>query len=276
MEGLKLVKKPRKRRLPKRAGPPKRGFRMNYKHVAIILGCAVVLSVGGYLLLISSPTFIKVGESMTYGIYIGGTKVGSLTSQITGTAPIEGVECYVAQYSLSTGSAARSGVLKFDKDGNLMRAAIAAAENLSLKWRTEVGYSFTDNLMRVVFEDNRTPENYRENDVYMNLTAEIMVPEHVWYLLRFGPLHQYYRREFYINLLPDATLNVRAAFQVVGDEVVETQAGRFDCWVLEGENTQPTSWPIDKLWVAKSERVVVKAIEWLGDVQVEYILESYE
>ena len=32
--------------------------------------------------------------------------------------------------------------------------------------------------MRVIIEDNR--ENFREKDVYIELTAEIMAPEQVW------------------------------------------------------------------------------------------------
>lgn len=269
-----MARKMRKKQLRKRAKPRKWAFRMDYRYAAIIIGCLVV-SVGAYLYLTSGAQFIRVGENQTYGIYIGGTKRGTLTSQITGTAIVENVECYVAQYSLMYGDKARAGELKFDKSGNLRRAVIAEVENLSLKWRTEVGYSFADKLMRVIVEDNRVPENYEEKDDYNNLTAEIMVPEHVWYLLRFESLYRGYRREFYLNLLPDATINVSAAIQVIGDQTVETQAGSFDCWIIEGENTQLTSWPIDKLWVSKDWRFVVKAIEWQGSTQVEYVLESY-
>lgn len=240
----------------------------------IILACVVVLSVGGYLFLTPGPP-IRVGENMVYGIYVGDSRIGSLTLRITGTVVVENAESYVARYSLVTDDVARVGELKFDKEGNLRRAAIAEAEDLSLKWKTEVGYSFADKLMRVIIMDNRNPENYWENDVFINLTAEIMVPEHVWYLLRFESLHKGYRREFHINLLPDATLNVRAAIQVVGEEVIETPAGRFECWVLEGENTRLASWPIDKVWVAKDERLVVKAIEWQDNIQIEYTLESH-
>jgi len=258
----------------KRAKPPRRGLRIGYKSVAIILGCAVVLSVG-YLLLTSRPP-IRVGEKMTYGIYAGDAKIGLLTIQVTGTAVVEKVECFVARYSLVVGDTARAGELKFDWDGNLRRAVIAEAEKLSLKWRTEVGYSFAEELMRVIVEDNRDPENYQEKDAYIKLDAEIMVPEHVWYILRFESLQQGYRREFHINLLPNATLNVRVTLKVVGWETVETPAGRFECWVLEGENTGLASWPIDKVWIAKDERFVVKAIEWQNNIQVEYVLESYK
>jgi len=259
---------------PEGAKPP-RGLRISYKSVAMILGCAVAISVG-YLLLTPRPPLIVIGESMTYGIYIRDAKIGSLTTKITGTALVENVESFVARYSLVVGGTARAGELKFDGDGNLRRAAVAEAENLSLKWRTEVGYSFAEELMRVIVEDNRDPDKYWENDVYIRLTTVIMVPEHVWYLLRFESPHLGYRREFHVNLLPNAVLNVRVALKVVGGETVETPAGRFDCWVLEGENTRLASWPIDKLWVAKKERFVVRAIEWQDDIQLEYILESYK
>lgn len=256
-----------------RAELPKRGSRIGYRRLVLILACVAVLSIGGHLLLSSRAPAIKVGENMSYGVYVGDRKVGSLTLRITGTTTVENAECYAARYLLTTGNVARAGELKFDGQGNLRRATIALAENLSLRWRTEVGYSFADRLMRVIVEDNRDPGNYRESDVYINLTAEIMVPEHVWYLLRFEPLRKDYRREFHLNLLPDATLNVKAAIRVTGEEVIETPAGRFECWVLEGENTRLASWPVDKIWVAKNERLVARAVEWQDDIQIEYRLE---
>lgn len=95
-------------------------------------------------------------------------------------------------------------------------------------------------------------------------------------LLRLEPLSFGYRREFRINLLPDATLNVRAAIRFIGEEAVGTPAGGFDCWVIEGENTRLASWPIDKLWLAKMGDFVVKAVEHQDQIQVDYILEGYE
>ena len=41
------------------------------------------------------------------------------------------------------------------------------------------------------------------------------------------------------------------------------------------ENTRLVPWPIDKLWVTKGERFVVKTIEWRDNIQVEYVLEIY-
>ncbi len=247
------------------------------KFAIAIFICAVVFSVGAFYFLargVSSP--VRVGEQQVYGIYYQDTKIGTLTIQVNGTVVVENVESFVATYSLSfpTLDRARSGMLKFDAGGNLRRAVIAQAEENTLKWRTEVGYFFADGLMRVIVEDNRNPEDYMEEDTYINLTAEIMVPEYAWYLLRFEPLNQDYRHEFYINLLPNAILNVRAAVQVTGEETVETPVGSWECWVLEGENTQLTSWPIDRIWVAKDSGLVVKGVKSQNGEEIIYLLEE--
>jgi hypothetical protein len=229
-----------------------------------IVGLILIAIVAGavYLLTREEATF-RVGEKQVYRVYYQGENIGSLTLQIEGTEIVEGVESYVAFYSLTLPGLdkARSGRLKFDAVGNLRRAVIAEAEEGALKWRTEIGYSFAENLMRVIVEDNRDPENFKEEDTYIRLTAEIMAPEHVWYLLRLEPLGFGYRREFHINLLPDATLNVRVAFKVVGEESVQTLAGTFDTWVIVGENTALAAWPIDRIWVEKGDGMVVKAVE---------------
>ncbi|RLG57092.1 MAG: hypothetical protein DRN83_02620, partial [Hadesarchaea archaeon] len=168
----------------------------------------------------------------------------------------------------------RFGILKFDFNGNLRRAVTTEVEGEALKWRTEIGYSFSDKLMRVILEDNRDPENYIERDTYINLTAEIMLPEHVWYLFRFEPLGDSYRHELYLNLLPDAFLNVKVAFHVVGEEELDTPAGSWSCWVIEGENTQLASWPVDKVWVDKERALVIKAVENQDGHEVVYLLEE--
>ena len=219
---------------------------------------------------------VYVGKRQVYGVYYHDTKLGTLTFQVGSTTVVENVESFIATYSLYFPilDKARLGTLKFDSDGNLRRAVIAEVESGILKWRTEIGYSFADGLMRVIVEDNRNPEGYSEEDTYVNLTAEIMVPEHIWYLLRFESLSENYRHEFYINLLPDAVLNVRTAVQVVDGETVGTPAGTWDCWILEGENTQLTSWPIDKIWVDKGSGMVVKGMENQNGDGVVYLLEE--
>lgn len=268
-----MVWKTRKRGPKRRRAQKKMLIVGSLSLIILIIFCTVV----GVLVLLQPPGCpVKVGENQTYSIYDGPTRRGSLTLRITNTETVENAECYVARYSLMVDETTRSGKLEFDKNGNLRDARIEEVENLSLKWRTEVNYSFAEALMRVIFQDNRNPEDYLKDVAYINLTEEIMVPEHIWYLIRLESLHQGYRREFYINLLPNATFNTSAAIQVVGEETLETPAGRFDCWVLEGENTQLAPWPIDKLWVAKNERVVVKAVEDQAGAQIEYLLESYE
>jgi hypothetical protein len=253
--------------------PPARRGR-SLKILALIAGAA--LAAAACLLLTSSEKQpVRVGESLDFAVYAGGTKIGTLSERISESAVVENASCYVARYTLTVGGSARAGVLKFDGEGRLRRAVVAQAENLSLRWRTEVGYSFSQGLMRVIVQDNRDPENYRENDLLVRFGSEtVMLPEHVWYFLRFQPLGPGYRRELYLNLLPDAALNVRAALRVTGEERVETPAGRFSCWVLEGENTGLAPWPIDRIWVSKDRKIVVKAVEWVNGVQCEYVLEK--
>lgn len=241
--------------------------------IAMIFAFSVLVGVAGYMILIPA-TSGWIGENLVYGVYVDNEKIGTLSMEITGTSIVENVEMYVARYSFVFGDSARAGELKFDMEGRLWRAVVAVAENDSLIWRTEIGYSFVDELMRVVVEDNRVSDNYVENDFLLYLTENIVAPEYIWYFFRFESLQRYYRREILINLLPDATYTVGAAFQVTGDETITTPAGNFDCWVLEGENTQLTAWPIDKLWVTKGGGLVVKGLETNDAIQYEYILES--
>jgi len=248
--------------------PPKRKRGLT---IGIVFVVALITTL--YFLLSSGRQPVKVGESLSFGIYVGGTRIGSLLERITESTVIENTKCYVAKYTLTTNGSARAGVLKFDERGRLRRAVIAQAENLSLKWRTEVGYFYDQGLMRVIVQDNRVPENYRENDVLIRFGSEtVMLPEHVWYFLRFQPLGPHYRLELYLNLLPYANFNQKVALKVTREEDIETPAGRFSCWVLEGENTRLASWPIDKIWVSKNEKIVVKAIELQDSIQIEYSL----
>ncbi len=246
------------------------------KFAVSVFTCLIVLGLGIAHFLSSVSLPVRVGERQVYGIYCENTKIGTLIFQVIDTAVVENVNSFVSTYSLFSplSNEERSGTLKFDFNGNLRRAVIAEVGGGVLKWRTEVGYSFSDELMRVILEDNRDPENYIERDTYINLTAEIMVPEHVWYFLRFEPLGSDYRHEFYLNLLPDALLSVKVAFHVAGEEEVNTPAGSWSCWVIEGENTQLASWPVDKIWVDKESALVVKAVENQSGYQVVYLLEE--
>lgn len=137
-------------------------------------------------------------------------------------------------------------------------------ENGSLEWVTEISYFFSTGLMHVAVNDNRDPENYQEIDNYLAFSERIMTPEHLLYLLRFVFFNLGYHQEFHLNLLPDATENLTIAMEVVDEEEIETQAGYFACWVLE-----------DKLWIAKDERLVIKAVKKQGEgSDVIYIFEK--
>lgn len=242
--------------------------------------CAILLIIALFLVRMwpEGPP-IRVGERQTYGIYLDNidNKIGALEIGVENTTIIENVECYLVRYSLEVDGGKRSGQLEFEKGIWPKHTKITLTENESLEWDTEINYSFFTNLMHVVVKDNRDPDNYQEINNYLSFSERIMTPEHLWYILRFGPFYQGYRQEFYINLLPDATENLTIAMEVVGEEEIETQAGYFVCWVLEGENTQPTQWPIDKLWIAKGERLVVQALENQAEgSDILYILEDKE
>ena len=202
----------------------------------------MALGVVGYLLLtgpfptrVSGP--IRIGENQTYGVYVGGNRLGTMVSWVEGTESFDDVQCYVARYSLTIGNAAQAGRMLFDQGGRLRYAKIAVADNEGLKWTTEIGYSPALGVMRVIVEDNRVPENYRVYDNTVVTPGEVMVPIHPWYLFRVENLYSGYQRSFYVNSLPIATTVVPAKISVTGEEKVETPAGSFDCWTLQGENT---------------------------------------
>ena len=252
----------------KEAEPERRRFRLDYRNVALILGC-VALSVVGYLILTGPRGPIRIVEKQTYGVYAtGGNKIGTMVSWVEGTESFDGVGCYVARYSLTIGNAAQAGRMLFEKGGRLRHAKIAVADDEGLKWTTEIGYSPALGVMRVIVEDNRVPENYHVHDNTVATPGEVMVPIHPWYLFRIENLYPGYQRSFFINALPMATTVVSAKISVTGEERVETPAGSFDCWALKGENAV-------NLWIAKGERLVVEAIEQVEGVSWTYVLETY-
>lgn len=237
--------------------------------------CIIILIIAALLVLRGPTHRIRVGEQQTYGIYSEDNKIGTLVIGVENVTSIENVEGYLARYSLEIGSIERLGELKFEKGIWPRHTNITLTENGSLEWATEISYSFSADLMYVIVKDNRDPENYRETDNYLAFSERIMTPEHLWYILRFTSLHLGNRQEFYLHLLPDATENLTIAMEVVDKEEIETQAGYFVCWVLEGENTNPIHWPIDELWIAKGERLVIKAVKKQAEgPDVTYVLEE--
>ena len=110
---------------------------------------------------------------------------------------------------------------------------------------TEIGYSYLLNVARVIVEDNRNPENYRELDNLLRLPGETFVSECLWYLLRLEDLHLGYERGFYVHSLPEATLLGAASVEVTDEELVSTPAGNFDRRIVKGTNVT------DRLWIAK-------------------------
>jgi len=246
------------------------------KFAFLTFGLAVTATVClCYFLSLSSGAPVKAGEHQTYGICTGDEKVGELSLQIDGEESVENVMCFVARYSLYLPRVdmARSGVLKFDGQGVLRRAVTAEAQAGALRWRTEIGYSPAEGLMRVIVEDNRNPDNFFENDWLMELPEKPAVGEFLWYLPRFTSLAQGSRIEANASLMPYATNLIHITLTVENEEIVETPAGSFECWFLTGENTCDIPWPIDRIWIDKKTKIVVKATE-LGEEETLYILEN--
>ena len=242
-----------------------------YKPIAVFL---LIVAVSCAALVFFSPRKeigprIRTGEEMIYGLYAGDHKIGTIAFWIEGTETLEGARCHVARYSLSTPDTAKSGKLKFDETGRLRHVKIAFVENQSPRWVTEIGYSYLLNVARVIVEDNRNSENYRELDNLLRLPGETFVSEHLWYLLRLEDLHLGYERGFYVHSLPEATQLGAASAEVIGEERVSTPAGNFDCWIVKGTNVT------DRLWIAKGGAAVVKAMENVDGVEITYMLEAY-
>jgi hypothetical protein len=249
--------------------PPLKRPRRRLKLVVLACILAGAILAGYFSFLAPRHVGLKVGEEMIYGIYIGDKKIGTLTTKIEGIEVFDNVNCYVSRYMLTIGNRARGGRMKFDEKGELKHVKVALAENLSLKWSTEIAYSIQAKRIYVIIEDNRSPE-FRVYENIIPMRRETMISEFLWYLLRIEPLSIGYEREFDLNVLPDAMNIIPASLKVAGEEMVVTPAGAYDCSVVEGENTS------NKIWVAKDGRVMAKFMEKLAGAEVVYILESYK
>ncbi len=237
--------------------------------VLVCVLALVLVFMGLILRVFHQGPLIGVGEEMVYGVYVGGNRAGTMTFWVEGTESFDGVACYVGRYSMMVGDTVQAGRMVFDKQGRLRHAKIALVENRSLKWSTEIGYSRAVGVMRIIFEDNRNPENYSVTDNAVLMPGETVLPAYLWYRLRMENLGLGYQLEFYINVLPQATTLVPARVAVRGEERVDTPIGRFDCWVIKGENTT------SGFWITKDRRLVVKAVEEAEGVSWLYVLEKH-
>ncbi|MEM2878776.1 MAG: hypothetical protein QXG10_04470 [Candidatus Hadarchaeales archaeon] len=242
--------------------------------LAIFVFAVFLLIIGMGLISKQDLLPIKDDENLVYGIYSGGERMGELKLWVEGRETVDNVECFVVRYSIyiPNDDRARSGVMKFDSRGTLRRVRIAEAEQNVLKWATEIGY-FKQGLMRVVVEDNRIPEAFSEKDETILTPPDATVGEYVWYLIRFDDVGEGYSRRFGMSLMPDATTIVSSRISVSGEENVESPAGTFECWAMEGENTESVPWPVDRMWVSKKDGIVIKASELIGGGETTYLLE---
>jgi hypothetical protein len=62
------------------------------------------------------------------------------------------------------------------------------------------------------------------------------------------------------------------AFRVVGEEIVQVPAGRFDCWRLDMSSGQSGA---HQLWVSKRDQLLVKSLSGSAEQGVEAVLLSF-
>ncbi len=248
-----------------------------YTYVSIAVTFLLVGVASGYLVApiiqtSSLSTPIRVGENIGYGIYAGANKVGTLTLWVDNIETFDGVPTYTARYSIVLTSAAQAGLLRIDNNGILRHARIVQAVGDGIQWSSEIYYSYIGGVMRVIYEDNRVPENYAQvdNSAVMGVNVEIAVPIHVWYMLRTTTLTTDYQKTFVTNILPEGTNAVISSFVVAGEETVSTAAlGSFSTWKVQGTST------FSNMWVTKDGSRIVKVEEQVGDATYTYVLESY-
>lgn len=256
------------------AAPQKSGIGMIYKYIAVVLVCLTVGAAAGYMIsgtrtsttTLSGP--IRVGENMVYGIYAGGSSIGTLNLWVDNTETFDGGETYVANYTLIIGTTTQ-GAMRVDENGRIRHAILVQASGGALSWATVIAYSYVLGMMRMIVEDNRVPENYGTSDTTYVMSVETTVPIGLWYLLRADNMSIGRQRAFYINNLPEGLPLIPARTTVTGEETVQTPLGSFECWTVYGENTTAN------MWVAKDGSRIVKASETVDNITLTYTLESY-
>lgn len=239
-----------------------------YKPIAVFVLICLAFTVFAMLFLrVGKPPGLRLGERMTYGIYVGGTRVGSWEMGIEENMTTwENVRCYKASYSMALGRVQQGGWMEFDENGGLRHARVWYYLDNVPRWATEIAYFPTLKVMYVV--ENNYENNSCEN-AWVPMQRETTIAEHLWYLLRTEPLKLGYSREFDLSAFPRATQLVPARVDVLREEKVETFAGTFDCWLISGQG------PFNRMWVEKGGRLVAMVQEQSRGQTRVFLLESY-
>ncbi len=249
-----------------------------YKPIAVFVLVCAAFTICALLFLRDAQPRLRLGERITYGIYVEGARKGSwemnIEENMAENAPLirggaivwENMHCYKANYTMNYGRVRQGGWMVFDENGKLRHARVWYSLDNIPQWATEIAYFHADNLMYVI------RDNYEDNsrkDDWVPMQRETMITEYLWYLLRVEQLRLGYEREFDLNELPDATRRVAAKIKVVREEKTETFAGTFDCWILGGQRA------FDWMWVEKNGRLVARMRETSGGQTRVFVLESY-
>jgi len=240
-------------------------------HVALKLLVVVAACAGAYFLFLRETSAIRVGEELTYGVYLGENKVGVQVMRVNKLEEFQGARCYEATYALTVGRVAQVGQIIFDERGRLRSTSVAKGylselgELENVEWATKITCFLDLNKMNVKIT---YPDKVEEED--LSLPPALATAEQLRYALRIERLRLGYYKEFNLSYFPNARVTGALALKVTGEEELETPAGSFECWVVEGSGAFAM-----RMWVAKDGRAVPLVHETTaGGVTWRYVLEE--
>ncbi len=120
-----------------------------------------------------------------------------------------------------------------------------------------------------IFGATSSPEG-RQNIVMPNPGRLVVSPEQLALLLSKAPLTTTWRDSITMLVTdPVATATAPATMAVNGDEKITVPAGTFDCWIVDVSAGRGE----ERLWVAKTGGVVVRAAQRVPQVAGDAILQ---
>ena len=209
---------------------------------------------------------IRVGEEMSYRVYLGETAVGTLVTAVPMSVSFQDVDGYQATYKMElAGDITQEGSIVFDRSGTLRKTVVSMRRAGVEVWTTEVTSYLESGQMRVIIS--------REGEITESVIEHppgLATAEQLSYLLRRSPLRLAYSQQVNLLAFPDATQTVAITLAVVGEEQIDVPAGSFDTWVLEGHGAVDIY-----MWIAKDKSTVPLIIEQTAGSTWRYVLESY-
>lgn len=278
-----MAEKPSKLQAP----PRKLSARVIAFVAIIIIGSSI-----GYLFLVREGVpgegtgAIKVGENMTYSVWLGENLVGTAIMRVDNLENYQGARCYKARYAQTSGNIGVLEDIFFDEQGRLRyyiteRGYVGATGIENAEWIIEDNIDLIQGKIHV--KTHLPGPILLENDIAM--PAALTTTVQLRYALRLEKLELGYSKLFnltphgwrqiaydnYRLLFPDATRSTLLTVRVIGDERIEVPAGSFDCWLAEGTAEDLTL----KLWVSKDGRAVPRVYEITPNYTWKYILEYF-